>query len=555
MAETFTDDDKRFPALNAAQIRRLAPLARHRSMAKGEILFEQGDAVAGMFIVISGSVEIINPARPGETIVTVHRPGSFTGEVNLLTGRRSLVRARAPEESELLEIDRASLRRIVQTDPELSELFLRAFVLRRLSLIASATGDALIIGSSHSADTLRLKEFLTRNSHPHTYIDVDRDEGVQELLDHFEVKLDEIPILICRGEKVLRNPSNAEAAECLGFNAEVNAEIGKEHIYDLIVVGAGPSGLAAAVYAASEGLDVIVLETSAPGGQAGSSSLIENYLGFPTGISGQELGGRAYLQAQKFGAQVAIAHVAAKLTCLRQPFGIALRDGAVVQSRAVIVATGAEYRKLPLSNLAQFEGSGVYYGATHVEAQLCKDDEVVVIGGGNSAGQAAIFLSTRAKHVHLLVRGPALSETMSRYLISRIEECPTITLRTQTEIESLEGNGQIERLSWRNAKTGEVESRDIHHVFSMTGACPNTAWLQDCLQLDDKEFIKTGVELRPEDLLAAGWPLSRQPFLFETSLPKVFAVGDVRAGSVKRVASAVGEGSVAVQLVHKVLAE
>ena len=555
MAAPPPTQDQMFPTLDPGQIERLAPFAHRRSVKKDEILFEQGDAVAGMFIVISGSIDIVSPAGRQETIVTVHHAGDFTGEVNLLSGRRSLVRARANEDSELLEIDRATLRRIVQTDPELSEIFLRAFILRRTYLIANKRGDALIAGSSHSSDTLRLKEFLTRNGHPHTYIDVDRDKDAQELLDHFQVKLEEIPILVCRGKKVLRNPSNAEAAECLGFNAEVDAEIRKDHVYDLIVVGAGPSGLAAAVYAASEGLDVIVLETSAPGGQAGSSSLIENYLGFPTGISGQELSGRAFLQAQKFGAQVAIAHVASEFKCTQQPFGIGLKDGNLVQGRSVIVATGAEYRKLPLQNLAQFEGSGIYYGATHVEAQLCAGDEVIVIGGGNSAGQAAIFLSTKAKHVHLLVRGPALSETMSRYLISRIEECPDITLRVHTEVHSLEGNGQLEKVSWRNGKTGEEETRDIYHIFSMTGACPNTTWLRHCIQLDDKEFIKTGADLGAADLTEVGWPLSRQPYLFETSVPRVFAVGDVRSGSVKRVASAVGEGSVAVQLVHKVLAE
>ncbi len=516
--------DTMFPTLDAAQIERLAQFARHRTVKKDEVLFEQGDAVAGMFIIVSGSVDIISPTATQETLVTVHRPGDFTGEINLLSGRRSLVRARANEDSELLEINRTCLRRIVQTNPELSEIFLRAFILRRTYLIANKRGDAQIVGSSHSSDTLRLKEFLTRNGHPYVYVDVERDQGFQELLDHFQVDISEIPILVCRDAKVLRNPSNAEAAECLGFNAEVDAEIGKEHVYDVIVVGAGPSGLAAAVYAASEGLDVIVLETSAPGGQAGSSSLIENYLGFPTGISGQELSGRAFIQAQKFGAQIAIAHMASEFTCSGQPFGIGLKDGSLVRGRSVIVATGAEYRKLPLPNLAQFEGSGIYYGATHVEAQLCAGDEVVVIGGGNSAGQAAIFLSTKARHVHLLVRGPALSDTMSRYLISRIEGSPAITLRTHTEVQSLEGNGQLEKVSWRNRQTGKEETRAIHHIFSMTGACPNTKWLQDCLRLDDKQFIKTGVELRPDDLTAAGWPPE----------PPALPFRDQPAGSLRR---------------------
>jgi thioredoxin reductase (NADPH) len=320
------------------------------------------------------------------------------------------------------------------------------------------------------------------------------------------------------------------------------------------VVGAGPSGLAAAVYGASEGLKVLVLESSAPGGQAGSSSLIENYLGFPTGISGQELSGRAFVQAQKFGANIAIARSANRLHC-GVPFSVDLDDNGSVRGRAIIVASGAEYRKLPLPGLAKFEGAGVYYGATYVESQLCAGEEIIVVGGGNSAGQAAVFLSAHVKHVYLLVRGPALAATMSRYLISRIESSPAITLLTQTEIDSLEGDQRLERVSWRNNETGKSEMHDIRHVFSMTGARPNTAWLQGCIATDSRHFIRTGAELNAEHLAEAKWPLQRAPYLFETSRPGVFAVGDVRANSVKRVASAVGEGSVAVQLVHKVLAE
>jgi len=352
-------------------------------------------------------------------------------------------------------------------------------------------------------------------------------------------------VVICRGTLVLRNPSNAAAAECFGLNAGID----EAAVYDLIVVGAGPSGLAAAVYGASEGLNVLVVESSSPGGQAGSSSRIENYLGFPNGISGQELAGRAFIQAEKFGAQIAVARSARALKCARSPFTVELDDGASVQGRSVIVAAGAQYRKLPLSNLGQFEGAGVYYGATPVEAQLCANDEVAVVGGGNSAGQAAMFLSAHAKHVHLLVRGPGLAETMSRYLISRIEACPDITLRPFTEVEALEGNGHLERVRWRQSQTGAADTHEIQHLFLMTGACPNTSWLEKCVELDQKEFIKTGVELGP------GWPLRRAPYLLETSVPGVFAVGDVRAGSIKRVASAVGEGSMAVQFVHQVLAE
>jgi thioredoxin reductase (NADPH) len=308
------------------------------------------------------------------------------------------------------------------------------------------------------------------------------------------------------------------------------------------------------VYGASEGLRVLVLESSAPGGQAGSSSLIENYLGFPLGISGQELSGRAFVQAQKFGANIAIARSANRLHCT-VPLTVELDGNGSVRGRAILVASGAEYRRLPLPNLAKFEGAGVYYGATYVESKLCAGNDIVIVGGGNSAGQAAVFLSGHVKHVYLLVRGPALACTMSRYLISRIENSPAITLLTRTEIDNLEGDQCLERVSWRNNETGESEMHDVRHVFSMTGACPNTAWLQGCIAMDDRNFVRTGVELSPEHLQEAKWPLRRPPYLFETSQPGIFAVGDVRSNSVKRVASAVGEGSVAVQLIHKVLAE
>ena len=467
------------------------------------------------------------------------------------SGRPGLVRARALTESELLEIDVATLRHIVQTDTELSEIFLRAFVRRRAMLIAQSFGDLVLIGSRFSADSLRLKEFLARNGQPYTYFELERDSSVQAMLENFGISPQDVPVLVCHNRPALRNPTNAEVANCLGFNTEIE----EGRIYDLIVLGAGPAGLAAAVYAASEGLDVLVLESNAPGGQAGSSSRIENYLGFPTGITGQELAGRAFIQAEKFGAYIAIARAATGLKCDRRPFSVECAGSEPVRGHALIIASGAEYRKLPLANLAQFEGLGVYYGATQLEGQFCANEEVVVVGGGNSAGQAAVFLSGIAKHVHILVRAPGLAESMSRYLVRRIEESRTITLRSRTEIVSLEGSGHLERLSWSNRETGATETHEIRHLFSMTGASPNTAWLQGCVALDEKQFIKTGGDLLPEDLQAANWPLRRQPYLFETSVPRVFAVGDVRSRSVKRVASAVGEGSVAVQLVHRVLAE
>jgi thioredoxin reductase (NADPH) len=366
-------------------------------------------------------------------------------------------------------------------------------------------------------------------------------------LDSFQVSASEIPVLICRGQLVLRNPSNQQIADCLGFNESID----QTHVRDLVVIGAGPSGLAAAVYGASEGLDVMVLETSSPGGQAGSSSRIENYLGFPTGISGQDLAGRAYLQAQKFGAHMLVAR-AARLICDHKPYGVELENGSRISTSTIVIATGAQYRKLPVENLS---GTGVYYGATFVEAQLCGGEEVIVVGGGNSAGQAAVFLAQTAKRVHMLVRSTGLAASMSRYLIRRIENSPMITLRPQTEIVRMEGKDHLESVYWRNSQTGQTEKHEISHVFVMTGADPNTRWLDGFIALDDKGFVKTGQDLSPENLSAAGWSLPRQPYLLETSLPSVFAVGDVRGGNIKRVASAVGEGSIAISFVHKVLQE
>ena len=424
---------------------------------------------------------------------------------------------------------------------------MRAFILRRVELIAQETGDVVVLGSSHCSGTLRVKEFLTRNAHPYTYVDLDREADVQGLLDRFRVHEHDVPVVIYRGE-VLRNPTNEQIADCLGYNAGIDTSKPR----DVVVLGAGPAGLAAAVYAASEGLDVLVLEPSFPGGQAGSSSKIENYLGFPTGISGQALAGRAYTQAQKFGAQVMVARGARKLECAQRPYAIEVGEGPPVQARALVIATGAQYRKLPLENL--FEGT-VYYAASFMEAQLCVGEEVIVVGGGNSAGQAAVFLAQTAAHVHMLVRSSGLADTMSRYLIRRIEESPNITLRTQTEVVWVDGEYHLERTRWRNRLSGEDEEHPIRHVFVMTGAIPCTEWLDGCLALDDKGFVKTGQDLSAEDLAEARWPLARSPYLLETSLPGVFAVGDVRSGNVKRVASAVGEGSIAVSFVHRVLAE
>ncbi|MGB7664288.1 MAG: FAD-dependent oxidoreductase, partial [Nitrososphaeraceae archaeon] len=388
--------EKIFPKLTQAQIDRISAHGRIRSVQPGEVLIEQADTSVPFFVVITGEVEIVRPFDAYETLVTVHGSGEFTGEVNMLSGRRSLVRARATKPGKVIELNHQQMLTLVQTDAELSDILMRAFILRRVELIAAGVGDIILIGSTHSASTLRIKEFLMRNGHPYSYIDLERDSDVQNLLDNFKISASEIPVLICRGQLALRNPSNQQIADCLGFNESVD----QTHVRDLVVIGAGPSGLAAAVYGASEGLDVLVLETSSPGGQAGSSSKIENYLGFPTGITGQELAARAYLQAQKFGAHMLIAK-ATQLICDRKPYVIELENGARISTRTVVIATGVQYRKLPLENLSRFEGAGVYYGATFVEAQLCGGEEVIVVGGGNSAGQAAVFLAQTAKRVYM----------------------------------------------------------------------------------------------------------------------------------------------------------
>jgi thioredoxin reductase (NADPH) len=539
--------EQAFPKLTPAQIERFAARGRVHRVERGELLFKEGDEVVPFFVVISGGLEIVRGEPGEEQLVVRYEAGQFTGEINLLSGRRVLTRCRVTESGEVLELDREALLRFVQTDSELSEILMRAFILRRVELIARGISDVILIGSSHSSGTLRLKEFLTRNGYPYTYLDLDRDADTQELLDRFHVEIADVPVVICRCEIVLKNPTNQQVADCLGFNTAIDAV----HVRDVVVVGAGPAGLAAAVYAASEGLDVLVLESNSPGGQAAASSKIENYLGFPTGISGQELAGRAYMQAEKFGAQLMIARGAARLLCDRKPYVIEMENGQRVPARSVIIATGAEYRKLAVENLGQFEGTGIYYGATFVESQLCRGEEVIVVGGGNSAGQAAVFLAQSAGRVHMLVRSDGLAETMSRYLIRRIEENPAITLRTGAEIVGLDGSDRLERVHVRDVREGTVTPLPIQHVFVMTGAVPSTTWLEDCLVLDENGFIKTGPDLTPDELLH--WGLPRPPHLLETSLPGVFAVGDVRSGNVKRVASAVGEGSIAVSFVHQVL--
>ncbi len=537
-----------FPVLSEAQIRRLRSIGQIRNVRAGDVLFQPGDTDVPFFVVMSGSMEIVQPGLMGERPITSHAPGEFTGEVSMISGQRCLVLGRVTEPGEFLELRNEQMRTVIAQDAELSELLMRAFILRRLTLIKENMGNVIVLGSRHSADTLRLREFLSRNGYPHTYVDLDTDKTSQELLDHFKVKMEEIPVVICNAKTVLRNPTNQKLADCLGLNLGVDGS----QLRDVIIVGAGPAGLAAAVYAASEGLDSLLIETEAPGGQAGSSSKIENYLGFPTGVSGQELASRAIHQAQKFGAKMMVSRSVTKLNCERRPYRLVLDDGAELSARAVIIATGAQYNKPSIANLKKFEGQGVYYGATYMESQLCEGEDVIVVGGGNSAGQAAVFLSQGARRVHMLVRSGGLAETMSRYLIRRIEENPEIDLQINSQIINMDGESHLECVTWINKVTGAKTVKNIRHVFIMTGASPRTDWLRGCLVLDDKGFVMTGRDL---DGRQAAWTLARAPQMLETSLPGVFAVGDVRSGNVKRVASAVGEGAISVQMVHRNLAE
>ena len=546
-------EEQVFPILTPAQIARVAAHGRRRAVEKGDVLVEAGAQHYPLFVVLAGELEVVRNSCAGEDIATTHRQGQFSGELNLVTGRRSLATIRVTESGEVIEVDRDALLALLQTDAELSEIFMRAFILRRVVLIDRGFGDVVVLGSQFSPRTLEVREFLSRNAHPYTYLDLDTDEVSQESLDRWKISADDVPVVICRGEAVLRNPTNSQIADCIGFNEAI--DIDESHIRDVVIVGAGPAGLGAAVYAASEGLDVLMIEANAPGGQAGSSMRIENYLGFPSGITGQELATRAFSQAEKFGAQMIIAKGATRLTCERRPYAIEIDNGTHVMARTVILATGAEYRGLPIENLASFNGAGVYYLATPMEAQMCKGQDVIIVGGGNSAGQAAVYLADKARRVIMLVRSGGLAETMSRYLVRRIEDNPAIEVRTNCQVVALEGGKHLENVRCRNKTTGADTIENIRHVFVMTGAVPATKWLDNCVALDDHGFIKTGPDLSPEELNTAQWPLKRQPHLLETTLPGVFAVGDVRGGNIKRVASAVGEGSIAIAFVHQVLHE
>lgn len=521
-------------------------MAQLRSVRRGEVLYAPSHPDVPLFIVLEGTVSITRAAED-EKVLAVREQGQFTGEMSVISGSRSLLTARVTNDGAVLELTRDKVLSLMAKDTELGDILMGAFVARRLMMIQLGEGNVILFGTKSSARTLAIREFLTRNGHPFTYVDIDSDNCASELMEQLAVRNSEIPVVYCNRRYVLRNPSISELAACLDLNINVD-----KGVRDVLVIGAGPGGLAAAVYAASEGLKTLVIEKSAPGGQAGSSSKIENYLGFPTGLSGQELANRSIAQAQKFGAQLMVAQSVVHIDCSRQPYRIVLESGLKFNALSVVIATGAQYARLPVEDADAFAGRGIYYNATHMEAQLCHSEEVVVVGGGNSAGQAAVFLAQTSSKVHLLVRSNQLSESMSQYLIARIDAHSKIEIHYQTQIVGMTGAAHLESIDWKEDASERVTKR-IRHVFVMAGAAPRTEWLEGSFVLDKKGFIVTG-----PDLVGYGdfqWPLNRSPLLLETSVPGIFAVGDTRAGSIKRVASAVGEGAMAVHLVHRFLAE
>lgn len=533
-ADPYAREAQTFPVLPEEAVRRVAGYGAEATLPAGAMLFRRGERSVDFFLVLDGAVEIFDADLEGrERVFTVHRTSQFTGEMDLFNDREILVSGRAQGTTRVLRVRRADFRRLVAAEPDIGEIIMRAYILRRVGLIRHEQGGVEVVGPGHSGDTQRIERFMTRNAYPFSLLDTEGDQDTQGFLQCFDLTREQLPVVVLPGRKLLRNPSNADLAEALGLVEALDPNT----IFDVAVVGAGPAGLAAAVYAASEGLSTVVLESVAPGGQAGTSSKIENYLGFPTGISGQALAGRAQSQAQKFGARLAVARDVQGLDCAAQPYRLRLGDHPDVQARAVVIATGARYRKLDVADYARFEGQGIHYAATAMEAQLCGRDEVAVVGGGNSAGQAAIFLSRTVKHVHILVRGGGLAETMSDYLVQRITNAPHITVHPHTEITGLAGDRYLREVRWTDRETGEESAHPIANLFVMIGAAPNTEWLDGCLGLDDNGFVKTGSEISP----------------FATNKPGIFAVGDVRSGSVKRVASAVGEGSVVIQAIHRFL--
>ena len=521
-----------FPFLTPEQVRRISNIGHRQDVRAGEVLFDAGQQNTSFYVVLEGEIQIVRPIGDREEPVTVHHPGQFTGEINMLSARRSLTRARMASQGAVIAVDRDALRALVQRDAELSELLMRAFILRRVALMAQDNNDLVLLGSRHSSSTTQIREFLSRNGQPFTYQDVETDPSVQVLLDRFHIGVNDVPVILCQDGRIHKNPTVEFLSSALGLSAEFDPR----DVRDVVIVGAGPAGLAAAVYAASEGLKVLVLESTAPGGQAGTSSRIENYLGFPTGISGQALSGRALSQAEKFGAEVAIGRTVARLSCDSRPYTLHLSDGQVVRTRIIVIATGVQYRKLDLPSMERFEGAGIFYSATHLEGQLCQGEDVAIVGGGNSAGQAAVWLARGGALVTVLHRRADLRETMSDYLIGELHRYG-VAVRDSSEVAALHGSdGQLESVTLRDGETVPIS-----FLFLFLGASPCTGWLGDGVARDGDGFILTGSAAGVDGLL-------------ETSIPGVYAAGDARSGSLKRCATAVGEGATVVSLVHNQLA-
>lgn len=549
MAETTTNRESiAFPVLSNEEITDLERFAACNTFADGEVLFEAGDVDFNFYVVVDGSVEITENSSGEPRRVALHEPGEFTGDVDLLSRKATLVSAYARGETEVLQVGCDDIQSIVAELPLLGEKILNAFITRRELLIESDFKGVRVIGPARSADTLKIREFLDRNQVPFTWIDPEKEEEIGAVMRNFGFGEEEMPVVIHEDRKIFRNPTIPALADALGVHRAP-----EEKIYDLVIVGAGPAGLAAAVYGASEGLATVVLEQIGPGGQAGTSSKIENYLGFPTGISGSELAERAILQAQKFGARLSSPSRVVRFELSKEEeepiFRIRMEDDTLVEGRSLLIATGAAYRRLPADGRARFEGCGVYYAATRIEAELCTESTVAVVGGGNSAGQAAMHLSGSSKRVYLLLRGDDLRSGMSSYLADRIEGCDNIDVRLRTEIIRMEGEDRLEKiiLVRNDGEEAEDETIDVVAVFTFIGADPCTEWLPDMIARDRSGFILTGYDAST----AGDWPLERPPFYLETSVPGVFAAGDVRSASIKRVASAVGEGSMAVKFVHE----
>jgi thioredoxin reductase (NADPH) len=540
------DDAQAFPTLDDADLAVFDALGTRRSIAVGEYLYRQGDATYDFFVVVSGAVDILVESDGEERLITRHGPGRFLGELNLVTGMRAFVSARVVEDGEVIDVPRPALQRVIATSPHLGDTILAAFLARRAILLSGAASTLRVVGSRFSPESLRVREFLARSRIPLEWLDADRDRGVEVLLREVGVAPDDLPVVISAGS-VLRRPTPGDLAEYLGLT------LGNipERCFDLVVVGGGPAGLAAAVYGASEGLRTLGVEMIAVGGQAGASSRIENYLGFPTGISGTDLTQRALVQAEKFGAHLTSPCAAAGLREEGGHLVLRLTDGTDVAGRAVIVASGARYRRLDAEHLEEFEGKGVYYAATEMEARQCAALPVVVAGGGNSAGQAALFLSECGSPTTIVIRGRDLGKSMSRYLVDRIDADTRIEVKTETRITSLHGDRALSSVRLTSADGDQVVPCSA--LFSFIGADPASEWLSGCAVLDDRGFVLTDRSLEAEHLDARWDALERRPLPYETSRPGLFAVGDVRAGSTKRVAAAVGEGSAAVRAVHEYL--